>query len=130
MHLRLSNDTLAGLESACIMWFNQLTFFQRISGSSVSTALAAGISSLTLTCVRLAHLRKETAIKPVKWRHKTVKHYLEKMMAAESTKKHVLLEKFANIGDTGVGQGHRYVNKRLPSIPEFLGFFEQHEEKF
>ena len=64
----------------------------RISGSTVSTAIAAGLSSLTLSCDRLAHPEKTYDDRDD--RSKVIKHHLEEMKAA---KNYILLEKFASI---------------------------------
>ncbi|KAK1243121.1 hypothetical protein MKX07_003749 [Trichoderma sp. CBMAI-0711] len=78
-----------------------------ITGSSVSTALAAGLSSLILTCNRLVHLQK---VEDERMRHsgylshrkgqkELVEKYL-KTMLAEGTDNHVVLEKFGKIDST------------------------------
>ena len=63
-----------------------------ISGSSVATAIAAGLSSLTLSCDRLTHPGKTYNHRDV--RNKVIKPHLRAMLAAE---KYILLEKFAGI---------------------------------
>ncbi|KAL9120735.1 MAG: hypothetical protein Q9187_002705 [Circinaria calcarea] len=63
----------------------------RISGSSVATAIAAGLSSLTLSCDRLAHSGKMYTGQDDK--RKVIRHHLKAM----ATEKYILLEKFARI---------------------------------
>lgn len=89
-----------------------------LTGSSVSTALAAGLSSLILTCYKLARLqRKEPGAEcgqgmppsrgmldsPGKFPYaegqlNLVKDYLAKMVVNNT--KHIMLEKFGNIDST------------------------------
>ncbi|KAL7921174.1 peptidase S8/S53 domain-containing protein [Trichoderma austrokoningii] len=63
-----------------------------ISGSSVSTAIAAGLSSLILACERLAKNRQDYKRGE---RSKIIKHYFGKMTA--TSKNYIILEKFADI---------------------------------
>ena len=65
----------------------------RISGSSVSTAVASGLSSLILSCARLNNPQKDIVGLP---RENLVKNYL-KTMESQSGSKELLLEKFGNI---------------------------------
>ncbi|KAL8943001.1 MAG: hypothetical protein Q9211_001150 [Gyalolechia sp. 1 TL-2023] len=66
-----------------------------ISGSSVATAIAAGLSSLILSCDRLAHPEKTYTGR--KDREKVIRHHLDGMKMLERGS-YILLEKFANIG--------------------------------
>jgi len=70
-----------------------------ITGSSVSTALAAGLSSLVLTCDRLAKPDRKYeggTVKNSRW--DTVKHHLDKMRSKDGIR-FLLLEKFGNISE-------------------------------
>jgi subtilisin family serine protease len=73
---------------------------ERISGSSVATALAAGLSSLILSCNWLEnseiYLAKEGNYR--KARITTVKDHL-KEMATKGDSQYLLLERFANIDE-------------------------------
>lgn len=64
----------------------------RISESSVATAIAAGLSSLILSCYRLAHMNEET----IPNRKHVVEEELNKMQIHKPNK-YVNLEKFAGI---------------------------------
>lgn len=64
-----------------------------ITGSSVSTAIAAGLSSLILSCDRLAFPDKVYTDRD---RINLVNHHFDKMLP-DSTKKYIMLEKFADI---------------------------------
>ncbi|EHK43357.1 hypothetical protein TRIATDRAFT_149048 [Trichoderma atroviride IMI 206040] len=88
-----------------------------ISGSSVSTAIAAGLSSLILSCDRLAKERRSYERGD---RARIVKHHFGKMAA--TNKKYIILERFAGI-DKKIQDG-RYIDAR--DIIE--GFFA--EEKY
>lgn len=83
-----------------------------ISGSSVSTAIAAGLSSLILACDQLAKKRK---IYEQGDRAKIVKRHFGKMLALN--KKYIILEKFAEI-DKKIKDG-RYINAK-DIIEEFF----------
>ncbi|KAL8399862.1 hypothetical protein RB594_000326 [Gaeumannomyces avenae] len=75
-----------------------------ITGSSVSTALAAGLCSLILTCDRLAHPGKRyPGGKEAGSRWALVRRHLEKM-AADDSKQFLLLEKFENIATPHINQ--------------------------
>lgn len=75
-----------------------------ITGSSVSTALAAGLCSLILTCDRLAHPDKEyQGGKGEGSRWALVTGHLKKM-AAEDSKQFLLLERFENIAASHINQ--------------------------
>ncbi|KAI1486454.1 subtilisin-like protein [Biscogniauxia mediterranea] len=75
-----------------------------ISGSSVSTALAAGLCSLILTCDRLAHPKKVYASGTRgSSRFSKVKEHLDLMRSSEKSK-FVLLEKFGQIDKPPIGQ--------------------------
>lgn len=76
-----------------------------ISGSSVSTAITAGLSSLILASDRLA---KDRQFYERGDRAKIVKHHFGKM--AGISKKYIILEKFAEI-DKKIKDG-RYINAR------------------
>ncbi|KAK1252950.1 hypothetical protein MKX08_004137 [Trichoderma sp. CBMAI-0020] len=76
-----------------------------ISGSSVSTAIAAGLSSLILSCDRLARQRQRYERGD---RAKIVKHHFAKMAA--TNKKYIILERFAEI-DKKIKDG-RYINAK------------------
>ncbi|KAI0099044.1 hypothetical protein GGR51DRAFT_576438 [Nemania sp. FL0031] len=67
---------------------------EAISGSSVATAIAAGLSSLILSCRRLA-IGSAKEIKG--WRCLIVKHKLDQ--TKDKNSKYVQLEKFCNIGE-------------------------------
>ncbi|PTB38219.1 hypothetical protein M441DRAFT_71677 [Trichoderma asperellum CBS 433.97] len=79
-----------------------------LTGSSVSTALAAGLSSLILTCYKLARLQRMPPSRgmldsPGKFPYaegqlNLVKDYLAKMVVNNT--KHIMLEKFGNIDST------------------------------
>ncbi|UKZ60117.1 uncharacterized protein TrAtP1_001403 [Trichoderma atroviride] len=73
-----------------------------ISGSSVSTAIAAGLSSLILSCDRLAKERRSYERGD---RARIVKHHFGKMAA--TNKKYIILERFAGI-DKKIQDG-RYI---------------------
>ncbi|KAI0849800.1 hypothetical protein F5Y00DRAFT_234886 [Daldinia vernicosa] len=64
----------------------------RISGSSVATAIAAGLSSLILSCDRIAHPDGTYEVSP---RKAIVKHHLRQMLATDD--QYILLEKFGRI---------------------------------
>ncbi|PTB45663.1 hypothetical protein M441DRAFT_54706 [Trichoderma asperellum CBS 433.97] len=85
-----------------------------ISGSSVSTAIAAGLSSLILACDRLAKERKNYERGD---RARIVKHHFGKMVA--SNKKYIMLERFAEI-DKKIKDG-RYINAKDIIEGFFLG---------
>ncbi|KAI5924908.1 peptidase S8/S53 domain-containing protein [Camillea tinctor] len=76
-----------------------------ISGSSVATALAAGLCSLILTCDRFANPGKKYApgITDKESRLVMVKYHLESMKSNEKSR-FVLLEKFGNIDAPRIGQ--------------------------
>lgn len=67
----------------------------RISGSSVATAIAAGLSSLTLSCDRLA---KKDPYKNYgkSGRSDIIREHFQKMLA-EKSEKYILPEKFAGV---------------------------------
>ncbi|KAI1819685.1 hypothetical protein F4861DRAFT_526015 [Xylaria intraflava] len=75
-----------------------------ISGSSVSTALAAGLSSLVLTCNRLAQpTRKyDRGRTGSNTRWVIVREHLERMQSSEGSK-FILLEKFGKIDTPRIG---------------------------
>ncbi|CAH0024479.1 unnamed protein product, partial [Clonostachys rhizophaga] len=99
---------------------------ETISGSSVATVLAAGIASLTITGDGLANpgrsyyankseAKNNPQTRALKPRLQTVKDHLNEMKAAVSDK-HVLLEKFCKVGNTGVGKGHLYNDPYMPNV--------------
>ena len=65
----------------------------RISGSSVATAIAAGLSSLILSCDRLAHPGK----KYEGYDRKNMVEIQLKKMRSSKQEKYVILERFADI---------------------------------
>lgn len=79
-----------------------------ISGSSVATAITAGLSSLILSCDRIAKHEPRTPSSTTdypstpqyerhnKYKKNTIMHHLKKMLAKES-KDYILLENFAGI---------------------------------
>ncbi|KAK3938154.1 hypothetical protein QBC46DRAFT_441511 [Diplogelasinospora grovesii] len=67
----------------------------RISGSSVATAIAAGPSSLIVSCLRLANPDRPGLFTSTR-RRTEVEKYLDAMQSAEGSK-YVLLEKFGRI---------------------------------
>lgn len=71
-----------------------------ISGSSVATAIASGLSSLILSC---AHLNNPTEAYQGVMKRALVKKYLENMQSSSGSK-YLLLEKFGNI-DAKVKEG-------------------------
>lgn len=76
----------------------------RISGSSVSTAIASGLASLILSCARLKNPDKEFTGSQ---RQNLVDNYL-KSMTSQPGSKELLLEKFGNI-DAKIKEGE-YIN--------------------
>jgi hypothetical protein len=91
-----------------------------ITGSSVSTALAAGISSLILTCSKLARLERPESEKDDKYSHwKTITEYLKTMTSGD--KGHVLLEKFGEI-DTTTRDGDNIPASRI--LKEAFGMLD------
>jgi hypothetical protein len=79
----------------------------RISGSSVATAIAAGLSSLILACDRLAIPGRkyidQFGNKEKFGRQEIVEQYFEKMTVKPDTK-YLILEQFGNI-DSKIGDG-------------------------
>lgn len=67
----------------------------RISGSSVATAIAAGLGSLMLSCDRLANGGPSRAYSR-SGRSELIKAYFKDMLA-ENSDKYILLEKFAGV---------------------------------
>ena len=95
----------------------------RISGSSVATALAAGLCSLMLTCDRLAHpgkkykTEKQAGKSPIGGTKRValVTGLLEKIQAnSKGTTKHVLLDCFCDISKPGVV--HNVANNDHPNF--------------
>ena len=80
----------------------------RISGSSVATAIAAGLSSLTLSCDGLAHPGKTYF--DHEDRRKVIKHHFDSMLAAN---KYILLDKFADIDQ-------KILDGRVIIVPQIL----------
>jgi len=73
----------------------------RVSGSSVATAIAAGLSSLITSCVRLAN--KDMLFEGVS-RREVIEKFL-KDMGSEQKAKYLILERFARIDKkTDVGE--------------------------
>ena len=62
-----------------------------VTGSSVSTAIAAGVASLTLSCYRLAGNRR---VSGSMWRWRAVRKKFRKMSREATEPRYVLLEKF------------------------------------
>lgn len=117
-----------------------------ITGSSVATALAAGLASLALTCNRLAHPDKDyirgTMVvkdgkKPVKdkslYRLYTVRKHLNKMkageedeMTADKKNKFIILDKFGGIATPSIGQdvsfqaGRKLSRHDIPKVETVL----------
>ncbi|KAK0640567.1 hypothetical protein B0T16DRAFT_460740 [Cercophora newfieldiana] len=78
---------------------------ERVSGSSVATAIASGLSSLILSCVRLNNPGWEQSLRSnvsntkedeKRYRHKLVTKYLDAMVVPDS-KSYLSLEKFGNM---------------------------------
>lgn len=109
-----------------------------ISGSSVATALAAGLASLALTCDRLANPEKNIIkttmllkggnkldTDKTKYRLGIVKKHLEEM-AADKDDKFVILDKFGGIAAPSIGQdvvtqAGRKLNKHdIPKVETVL----------
>lgn len=57
-----------------------------------------------------------------------MKDHLNGMKAAGSDK-HVLLEKFCKVGNTGVGKRHLYNDPYMPNVEEFLDEFRLEGDK-
>ncbi|KAK1471413.1 hypothetical protein CTAM01_16536 [Colletotrichum tamarilloi] len=98
-----------------------LTSEDTITGSSVSTALAAGISSLVLTCDRLAHPGKSYKGGVDEGsRYFIVKKHLNMMRSSEKTQ-FVVLEKFGGIDSPRIAPSD---GPGIPSVQSVL------EDKF
>ncbi|KAL6697342.1 hypothetical protein J3F84DRAFT_368680 [Trichoderma pleuroticola] len=96
----------------------------RISGSSVATAIAAGLCSLTLACSQIARtqLQRTDGIEEQNQltRAKIIKHYFSKMLA--DGKRYILLEKFAEI-DQNIKEG-----KNIDAEYIIKNFFNKEEQ--
>lgn len=95
------NDTLQGQK----VWAGDIPFLdsrESPTGSSVSTAIAAGLLSLILTCDRMANRRVLTSLK----RFSMVEQFLKQMKSDTENSNFVVLEKFGGIdklpGRTGI----------------------------
>jgi hypothetical protein len=66
-----------------------------VTGSSVSTATAAGVASLTLSCYRLAENKRVSA---QNWKWLAVKKKFDKMSRDAKEPRYVLLDRFAGKG--------------------------------
>jgi len=68
----------------------------RVSGSSVATAIAAGLSSLIMSCFRLANQDLQLEKNSHVGRKEIVEKFLKRMRTGEN--KYVILDKFAGVG--------------------------------
>ena len=68
---------------------------ERVSGSSVATAIAAGLASLILSCHHISGFKEPGR---TNWKTELVTHYMKEMIPSDApAPKYVALKKFANL---------------------------------
>ncbi|RWA06780.1 hypothetical protein EKO27_g8322 [Xylaria grammica] len=81
-----------------------MQFEEYVSGSSVATAIGAGLSSLLISCHYLANGNRPKRGK--KWKNDIVKKILQKTMVPNQTSKYVQLDNFCEVSKTFAGGAH------------------------
>lgn len=96
---RLSNTQHGGYEyklHGTNIWVGHVPYVnstERDSGSSIATAIAAGLASLILSCCRYCQIDENDE---PSWRKRAVEYFLNKMQRQNTN--YVLLDKFCGIG--------------------------------